>query len=446
LKIAHCLNHFLPEHPAGTEVYVWALAKQMLRLGHDCMVIIPHYDSQRTDHYDYDGIKVHRYAEPSVPDRALITGQKTSEGLPHFRQWLKDHQPDILHFHEIAGSNGITVNHLEAAHEAGCRVILTLHLAGVTCRAGTLMLNTKTLCDGAIIINRCAHCVLVHKTGSAFRSAVLSAFSFPLYKAGIDTMKWQNKAGTALSFPSQIEKLKEDFNRIIACCDKIIPITDWYHKILLLNEVPPERMKIIRQALPSGEQVPVKTIKNHGFLNLVYIGRIDPLKGIDILLEAVMEIPAEKIHLDIYGSAPDANYMNHCLQLTSGHKNIRWKGVINPGISQEIISSYDALVLPSMFSEMSPLTIQEAFAASVPVIGSSVYGIMEQVHDGVNGLIFEFGNKESLISVLNKAIADPSLLSNMASYIIPPRHFEAVAQETLEAYAADTGNNPSFNS
>lgn len=48
--------------------------------------------------------------------------------------------------------------------------------------------------------------------------------------------------------------------------------------------------------------------------------------------------------------------------------------------------------LCSTFSEMSPLVIQEAFAARLPVIASNVYGNAEQITHGENGLLFNFND------------------------------------------------------
>jgi glycosyltransferase involved in cell wall biosynthesis len=435
LKIVHCLDHFLPDHPAGTEVYTWALCKALIKNGFECEVLIPNYGSEKTDSYIYDDIKVNRFAEPTMPDLALITGQKKSEGVGYFEKWISANKPDIVHFHEIAGSNGINVDHLEKAKASGAKIVFTMHLAGNTCRAGTLMLNMKTLCDGEIIITRCAKCSLLHKTGSTTASLLFGSLGFAFFKAGIDPVQWQNKAGTALGFPSQIARLRSKLKRIVNACDRIIPITGWYQNILILNGVPSSKLSLITQAIPvKPPQVSYHTKATVLPLRLIFIGRIDPLKGIDLLLDVIKEFREDEIHLDIYGSAPDYGFMKECLESTANHKNIRWVGILKQENIVPVIEAYDALVLPSMFSEMSPLTIQEAFAAKVPVIGSKVYGIMEQVQDDVNGLLFDFGNKRSLKAVLDKVLSDKGILHRLSKNIIPPRNFEEIALECQAVY------------
>ena len=46
MKVFQVLNHFLPQQTAGTEVYTWALSKQLQQKGVEVEIIIPHYGQQ----------------------------------------------------------------------------------------------------------------------------------------------------------------------------------------------------------------------------------------------------------------------------------------------------------------------------------------------------------------------------------------------------------------
>lgn len=89
---------------------------------------------------------------------------------------------------------------------------------------------------------------------------------------------------------------------------------------------------------------------------------------------------------------------------------------------------------------MSPLVIQEAFAAGIPVIGSSACGIAEQVKHGENGLLFEFNQLSSLKKQLERLIENPSLLEFFRQNIPPVRSFEQVTEETLAVYNSVISN------
>jgi glycosyltransferase involved in cell wall biosynthesis len=83
---------------------------------------------------------------------------------------------------------------------------------------------------------------------------------------------------------------------------------------------------------------------------------------------------------------------------------------------------------------MSPLVIQEAFSAGLPVIASNVYGNAEQIKHGVNGLLFKFNNSEDLLKQLQRCIDEKDLLRNLSNNILPPRSFEEVANEHIKLY------------
>ena len=160
MKVIQVLNHFLPQQTAGTEVYTWALSRQLQQHGVAVQVLIPHYGNTKDADYVYDGIAVHEYAEPSVLDRSLIMGFRLPDGLKNFVAHLKNEKPDLVHFHELAGSNGITLQHIQAAKASGAKVIMTFHLAGYSCKTGTLVYKGESLCDGVIDLQKCSTCYL----------------------------------------------------------------------------------------------------------------------------------------------------------------------------------------------------------------------------------------------------------------------------------------------
>jgi glycosyltransferase involved in cell wall biosynthesis len=83
---------------------------------------------------------------------------------------------------------------------------------------------------------------------------------------------------------------------------------------------------------------------------------------------------------------------------------------------------------------MSPLVIQEAFAAGIPVLASNVYGNAEQIQHNHNGLLFQFNNVADLRNQILRCIEEPSLLNNMSKNIKSPRTFEEVGEEYYQLY------------
>jgi glycosyltransferase involved in cell wall biosynthesis len=434
VKVIQVLNHFLPHQTAGTEIYTWALSKQLQQQGVAAKVLIPHYGKTENADYVYDGLAVHQYAEPSVVDRSLIMGFRAPDGLKHFVAYLQKEQPDLVHFHELAGSNGITLQHLKAAKSIGAKVIMTFHLAGYSCKTDTLFFRNKSLCNGEIDLRKCSTCYL-HSRGYTNTACYLTAASTILHKLSINTSKWGNRVGTALGTVPILAKLNTDLKTLVSSCDRIVAITEWYQKVLQTNGIDPNKISFIPQALPLdnvSDSIVNKAV--HSPLRLLFLGRINKFKGLHLILEALKAIDTSLVSLSIYGNSDDEAYEQEQRIKTENQSNVFWGGKLEQKDVIPIMRKYDILCLCSTFSEMSPLVIQEAFAARLPVIASNVYGNAEQIIHGENGLLFKFNDVEDLRRQIFKCINHPDLLDEMAKKITPPRSFKELASDYLALY------------
>ena len=100
-----------------------------------------------------------------------------------------------------------------------------------------------------------------------------------------------------------------------------------------------------------------------------------------------------------------------------------------------MLSNYDLLCLPSAF-EMSPLVIQEAFTAGIPVLASNVYGNAEQITEGLNGWLFKCNDTEDLCIKLQSLIDNPSLFEEARNHFPAANTFENVANDHLKLYGS----------
>lgn len=434
MKVLQVLNHFLPQQTAGTEVYTWALSKELQQRGAEVKLVIPHYGKQDSADYLFDGLSVHQYAEPSVVDRSLIMGFRAPDGLQHFIAYLKTEQPDLVHFHELAGSNGITLKHVQAAKASGSKVLMTFHLAGYSCKTGTLVYKGETLCDGVIDLHKCSSCYL-HTKGYENVAPYLVNASAVLHQLSIDASKWNNKLGTALGTVPIIAKLKANLHNLVENCDRVVTITNWYQRVLLANGINKDKISYIPQGLPlSADAVPLQHKKGNQPLQLLFLGRINPFKGLHLLLEAVSTIDPSLVELSVYGNSDDEAYESGLRSKTINRTNIHWRGKLQQQDVVATLQGHDVLCLCSTFSEMSPLVIQEAFAAGIPVIASHVYGNAEQIRHGENGLLFRFKDVDSLRQQIQACIADPALLISLVQKIQPPANFSKVGDAYYKLY------------
>lgn len=118
-------------------------------------------------------------------------------------------------------------------------------------------------------------------------------------------------------------------------------------------------------------------------LRLGFLGRIDPAKGLPLLLPAVSsEALLGKVTLTIAGGAAPEVLMERRTQYPS----VRFLGFVD---RTELFQQIDVLVVPSLWDDPLPRVIYEAYAHGIPVIGSLRGGIAEAIDDGITGLTFE---------------------------------------------------------
>ncbi len=134
-------------------------------------------------------------------------------------------------------------------------------------------------------------------------------------------------------------------------------------------------------------------------LHFVFVGRIAPVKGLRVLLQAVelARKTAPDLHLTIVGDGPDMGAIR-ALAAPLGEA-VRLTGYQSQAEVAEILSTADAMVLPS-FAEGVPVVLMEMLASGKPVIATQVAGVSELVQDGVNGRIVAPGDAQGLAAAL----------------------------------------------
>lgn len=431
----------MPQYSAGTEIYTHTLAKLQMGKGHEVVVITPHIEfyapGKIKRYYQYDGIEVYQFMETANPlNRDIYSGKKKPEGLHNFLALINMLQPDVIHFHEMNRSTGITIEHIKLARQTGVKIFVTIHLSFYTCNTNLLIRNSK-LCEGVIKEFDCTACTFNSKFNMpAFVALPMALLSNLISSTGVTTSFKTGKLTTLISMPSAIRRIKNDLNELAKNTDQIISLTEWYKKILLLNGVPFNKITVIPQGLALLNQQVLQ--KNDLPINLpvkvAFLGRIQFQKGVHLIIAAFKNFTSAEIVVDIYGQEEDTIYYKNCIKNSSGLKNVFWKGLINREEVVKKLSGYDLLCLPSLFSEMSPLVIQEAFAAGIPVLASKVYGNIEQIRHGENGLLFNFNSVDSLTEQLQIIINKPELINQMKSKIVPPADFESVCNSYLNLY------------
>lgn len=132
-------------------------------------------------------------------------------------------------------------------------------------------------------------------------------------------------------------------------------------------------------------------------INLLFVGRFDPQKGLDILLNAFNACKRDDLHLTVIGD----NVVGGGIKIEKKNTNrITFLG----WVAHEKLASYyvacDAVIMPSRWEAFGLVAI-EAMKYGKPVIASNKGALPEIVKDGVNGLIFKVDSSRSFKNLLN---------------------------------------------
>ena len=132
----------------------------------------------------------------------------------------------------------------------------------------------------------------------------------------------------------------------------------------------------------------------------VFIGTVNPEKGIDEICEALSKLDNDYI-LDIYGPIYSKKYGEDYFK----KQKISYKGALKSEDVVCVLNKYDVLLLPS-YKEGYPGIIIEAFSLGIPVIATKLTGIMEMVDNKKDGLLIDPHNSDQLVEAINKIDKD----------------------------------------
>jgi len=158
--------------------------------------------------------------------------------------------------------------------------------------------------------------------------------------------------------------------------------------------------------LESLQASPRQRRKNRRVL-FAYIGTLVEHKGVHVLVEAFNRLDPALGELRIYGDPHVFPHYTARLQALATHPAITFAGAIENREVGRILAGVDALVVPSVWFENSPLTIHEALLMGVPVITSRLGGMAELVEHGQTGLLFNPGDVEDLRGQLEWFVSHP---------------------------------------
>lgn len=393
ILLAH--QGYPPQSMGGSELYVEGLART-LAARHEVAVLHRSADPAREDHEvvvsEREGVRLfalnnlHRrhpgfesYRDPGITEAAM--------------RIVEAFGPDIVHIHNLTGlCSGLVFE----ARRRGIPVVVTLHDFWPACPLGQLVNLRLEVCPGPTP-RRCLSCV----------------------------------GGQVAWRPWRIAARLETMREVLRTADVVLAPSRFLAERLAALGFP--GIEFLPNGHATFDAAPQRRID--GRVCFGFVGACIPSKGVHVLAEAFRRLGDPRASLAIHGAfVPyhgDTGYEARVRAILHDAPGAEVDGPFPPSARAEVLAGVDVLVVPSIWEENAPLTVEEAFQARLPVVASDHGGLRERIRDGLDGLLFRPGDSADLARVMRRLLDEPGLLERLGrDPLLPP---------TMEAHATALG-------
>jgi glycosyltransferase involved in cell wall biosynthesis len=430
------VSGFPPNRLGGTEVYIGELARGLAAHGLRSTLVAPRNEGDPPIS-EHAGAMVETYPVNATPTHDEIRSGGAHQEFEEFRRLLTRHSGAIYHQH--SWTRGCGIHHLRAARDAGLRTVLTVHTPNNFCLRGDMMRFGKSSCDGHVDAVTCAKCWSQSRGAPSVLARGLSRLPLAASRAA---HRRDGRLATALSAHALADEKGRDLRAMIDNCDRIVAVCSWVHEALLLNGAPRGKICLNRQGVSADFALRAgamngSTGSGEAKLKMIYVGRWDPVKGVDVVVRAVRSLPADlDVQLTICAPSDGLernDYEEGVRALADGDRRILIRGAEPHATLAATLSQYHVIVVPSLWMETGPLVVLEGQAAGLFVIGSRRGGIAELIDENNAGMLVEPGNVVAWGAAIRQ-VAERRRREGLAAPRGAVRTMTRVAEDMAELY------------
>lgn len=466
MRILHVAHEFPPYEFAGTAIYTYNIVKA-LSVEHELFVFARLEDKNVSAYKiideDRSGYHVRLLSRPDLPWSPFENSYTDERAERAFTDYLDEIQPDVVHFEHILGMSYTVVEEVKK-RKIAC--VFTLHDFWTMCPMGQRMCYTdRELCD-EIDFKKCGPCVFgdgwkwdesdkgaadgeteigfQHYFSQKFRTTpgvfarrpramMYAALKSAGAALGFDPVMPQPEVLSKHPFAIRFRRMQEALSH----ADLLItPSAFLRDEFIRLFKVEPERIIHSRNGMTFDHVVAHPKTKDE-VIRFGFVGSVIPTKGVHVLVDA-----AKKLHdrtgfrVDIYG-APNrwtVDYEKELHKSAEGYDKIVFHGRFDNKQIGKVLAKVDVLVVPSIWYENAPLTLNEASMTKTPVLASDRGGMLEFVRDNKYGRTFKLGDADDLAAEMAKLLDDPSQIPSLAESDVYIKPVDVNAKELLGYY------------
>jgi glycosyltransferase involved in cell wall biosynthesis len=392
MKIIQVIHGYPPQYNAGSENYTESISNEIASRGNEIVIFCREENPFKPEYELHEEIVENN----SNIKKVIINIQKSRERFIHkqvdqaFNEVIEKFSPDIIHFQHL---NHLSLTLPLVALDKEIPTVYTLHDYWLLCPRGQFIQynlegeNWK-FCDG--------------QEDSKCAKACYSRYFSGDPDGKKDEEYWKNWIHTRMAISRKIADTIDYF---------ISPSHTLYNYFISGYPEAKGKISYLDYGFNLHKLSGRKRESNNEPFVFGYIGTHIPAKGVDYLIKAFIRLKGKAI-LRVWGrpkneQTPFLKELSNRIQMYLDNK-IEWMGEFDGNrIIEDVFNKVDAIVVPSIWLENSPLVIHEAQQAKVPVITANAGGMAEYVKDGKNGLLFDFRNIDSLSKQMQRFLDYP---------------------------------------
>lgn len=372
LKILLVSEHFPPDVKGGGELSAELLARNLAWAGHEVHVLTS--STTTGDNSRQPGIVLHRTLTPRNPG-TMRGNLRRMAVLPrqirrHVRRLHAEHSFDVIHYLNVVSVLGSLPGIKNQ--------FATINSHQPFCPKANLFYKEREPCTGCNPV-KFARCMR-HSD----------------YLGKMKTPRW------LLLNPLTLAALYGNYLRFRAALKNVKPIAVSGYVSEQLARIGFPDAPVVPNLTPEPKKLSTSS-KGGGKVDIVFLGALEKIKGVDLLLEAYAHLnPAvrSKTRLRIVGEGSLRDELAR-----SAPEGVKFVGQVAQAVAQKIIAGCDIVVLPSLWPEPLSRVLLEATSLGKPVVATDVGGNGDVVTGTEGGLL---SSPESLAfsKCLEKLITD----------------------------------------
>ncbi len=432
MKVLVVSNGYPPRGRWGTEFYTRELVRGLARRGHDVRVLHPVRETEREhgsiETAEQDGVPVLLLAVAPQSKRAFERSYADDVVDAAFAGVLDAWRPDVVHFTYLL--HGLSLGMPPMCASRGIASVLTLTDYGLLCHRGQMFDHRLERCGGPHPPARCARCIREPSKHDGTALGVLAK------RVAVRALAAVGGAGVVVT-TRDVARREERVRAALDALDRLIapspPMADAFARFGVESEKLEELVYALDEA-PYEVARPEPARGDDSDVRFGFLGQFAPHKGLETLLQAVAILDArapESLahwHVRLYGSPAGGRHRRYAERALErwASPRVRVCEPFGPDEAPRVLAQLHALVLPSLWDENAPLSVLQARAAGVPVIGSQVPGIVAVVDSGAHGRLVPPREPGSLADAMSAVILGRVGRSRAGTPLSLPRHLEEI--------------------